>query len=498
MSSGRVRRLLCIVIVGLGLAAPGSAGAQGYSIPPDNPFVNTPGAQPEIYVYGMRNPFRWSFDRLTGDMYVGDVGGSQEEITFLPRATQAGANLGWNCFSGTDAVLSSSCDPANDVPPAFEYGLSSDVVIGGYVVRDPGLPAFAGRYLYSRLATGVYQLGPGATGPDEPTPIDLTSIAGFGEDGLGHLHVASLDGEVARLVQVAGALGKSKVGDFNQPLALAAPPGDPDRLYVVEKPGTIKNRDGSVFLDLSGMVSAVGEEGLLAMAVAPDFAISNRFFVFYTDNAGDLQLDEFARTASGPDRSELATRKPVLTIQHDLAANHNGGQLLFGPENLLYLSTGDGGTQEDPEGDAQSLGSLLGKILRIDVGSGTAPKPAPPPPPAAADTARPRLNTRVPRRQRVLRLRGAVAYVRCNEACALRAGGVMRIGQRRYRMARVSRAAQAVDRRRVKVGLTTRGRRALRKALRNRRRASVRIGLRGIDAAGNRSVLVRRTVRVRR
>jgi glucose/arabinose dehydrogenase len=491
-----VRRLL-IVALGLGLAAPGSAGAQGYTIPPGNPFVNTPGAQPEIYVYGMRNPYRWSFDRLTGDMYIGDVGGTREELTFLPRASQAGANLGWNCFSGTDLIEESLCDPPNDIPPTFEYPSSGDVVIGGPIVRDPALPAFAGRYLYARFDSGLYLRGPGAAPPEEPlTSLGLSAVAGLGEDGNGHLHVASLSGPVYRLVQNGSTLSTSKVGDFNQPLAVVAPPGDATRLYVVEKPGTVKNRDGSLFLDLVDQVSEVGEEGLLAMAVAPDYATSNRFFVFYTDNAGDLQLDEFRRATVGPDRSDIATRKPLLTIQHDLASNHNGGQLLFGPDNLLYLSTGDGGTQGDPERDAQSLGSLLGKILRIDVGVGAPPTAASPPP--LADTARPRLNTRVPRRQRVLRLRGAVAYVRCNEACSLRAGGIMRIGKRRYRMARVSRAAQTHNRTRVKVGLTRNGRRALRRALRNGRRPSVRIGLRGTDAAGNRSLLVRRTVRVRR
>ena len=110
------------------------------------------------------------------------------------------------------------------------------------------------------------------------------------------------------------------------------------------------------------MVADGGEQGLLSVAVAPDYATSGRVFIFYTDNGGDLQVDEFRRAPAG------RSRTPVLTIQHDQADNHNGGQLLFGPDDALYLSTGDGGTQGDPEGDAQNLGSLLGKILRIDVG----------------------------------------------------------------------------------------------------------------------------------
>ena len=100
-------------------------------------------AQPEVYASGMRNPYRWSFDRQTGDLYVGDVGGTNEEITFIPAAQGHGANLGWNCFSGT--AVQSGCMPSNYFPPAYQYPSGPDVVIGGYVVRDPDLPSFAGR-----------------------------------------------------------------------------------------------------------------------------------------------------------------------------------------------------------------------------------------------------------------------------------------------------------------------------------------------------------------
>jgi hypothetical protein len=233
------------------------------------------------------------------------------------------------------------------------------------------------------------------------------------------------------------------------------------------------------------------------MAVAPDYAVSGRVFLFYTDNGSDLQLDELVRTGSGPDRTDASTRRSILTVQHDHADNHNGGQLAFGPDGMLYLSTGDGGTQGDPEGDAQSLASLLGKIVRLDVLSpGTS---APPPPVApAADTKAPSLRTRVRRRQRVLRLSGAVAYARCNEVCSVRAAGTLAIGRRRLPMRAAVRSAQARDRVRLKVRLTRRGTRALRRALRRGRRPVVRLRLRAADQAGNRSAAVRRGVRVRR
>jgi hypothetical protein len=508
-----MRRLIAAAAL-LACAVPGSASAQApYQIPPDNPFVNTPGAAPEVYVSGLRNPFRWSFDRQTGDMLIGDVGGSQEEVTFLPRGSIRGANLGWNCWSGGDPGPG-GCDPPNDIGPAHTFpsgGPGSGVVIGGYVVRDPAMPAFHGRYIYGDFTNGdLYWLGAGATGPRQHTGVNLGHVSGFGEDGVGHLWAASLDGPVVRLSEIGpGVLGTTSIGNFDQPVAVAAPPGDPDRLFIVEKPGIVRIRIGaqiSDFLDISGLVGTTGgEEGLLAFAVAPDYALSGRVFAYYTDNSGDLQLDEYVRTAVGPDLADPTTRRPLLTIRHDLADNHNGGQLLFGPDDCLYLSTGDGGVQGDPEGDAQNLGSLLGKILRIDPDpSGPVcrlPDPPPPPPSnvvAARDLTGPVLSARVKRRQRVLRLRGAVAYASCNERCSLAAGGRLRVGRRSIRMRRLVRPVELGRRARLKVVLDRRGRRVLRRALRRKRRPIVRLRLRARDGGGNASPLLRRTVRVRR
>jgi glucose/arabinose dehydrogenase len=490
-----------VAAVALGAAgAPASAHAQAgvsYQVPADNPFVNTAGALGEIFAFGMRNPYRWSFDRLTGDLYIGDVGGTQEEITFLPRASAAGANLGWNCWSGT-AAGPGGCDPPNDVMPAFSYPSSGDVVIGGYVVRDPSLPSFTGNYVYARYDTGLYILGPGASGPGSLEDGDPTAVSSLGEDANGGLYATSLGGPLYRIAEQAGSLNAQQIGTFTQPLGVTSPPGDASQLFVVEKPGRVMLRSGSgvsTFLDIASLVSeAGGEEGLLAFAVAPDYATSGRVYVFYTDNNSDLQLDEYTRTGTGPDRSDASTRRPVMTIPHQQANNHNGGQLLFGPDGYLYLSTGDGGTQNDPEGDAQSLSSLLGKVLRVD------PRPPGTAPAVVQDTTPPTLRVRAKRRQRVRRLRGVVAYVRCSEACSVAARGRLRIGRARYRMRPLARAAQANRRVRLKVRLTQRGRRALRRADRRGRlrRASVRLNLRATDSAGLRSPLVGRTVRVRR
>jgi glucose/arabinose dehydrogenase len=480
-------RLIPLLIVLAGALAP-VAQAQ-YTVPPDNPFVNTPGARGEIYVYGMRNPYRWSFDRLTGDMWIGDVGGTapdQEEITHLTAGSISGANLGWNCFSGT--LMKSGCTPENHHLPVYTYPSGADVVMGGYVVRDPDLGAFAGRYLFGKFNSGIYRLDGGtATG----LGVNAPTLSGFGEDGVGHLYVTTLNGPAYRLTQNGTSLGLASIGNYTQPVAIAAPPGDAQRLFIVEKTGVVKvriNGQASDFLDITSLVKNGGEQGLLAFAVAPDYATSGRVFAYYTDKGNDLQLDEFRRTADNPDRADPATRKPVLTIQHDQAMNHNGGQLLFGPDGMLYLSTGDGGTQNDPEGDAQSRASLLGKILRLDVGV----------PPSAIDTVAPSLRTRAKDRQRLLHLRGAIAYARCSENCLIVAGGRLHVGRREYRLRRVRKLVPANTRARLKVPLGSKARRAIAQGRKRHRKIRVDLTLRARDGAGNRSTLVTQIVRVKR
>jgi glucose/arabinose dehydrogenase len=479
---------------------PATAHAQAYEIPPDNPFVGTPGARPEIYAYGMRNPYRWSFDRLTGDMYVGDVGGSaREEVTYLPRASSAGANLGWNCHEG-DVAGPGNCTAPGHRPPQYVYPETGDPVIGGYVVRDATLGSFQGRYLVGRYGGTVSSLAVGAGGSPQATGLSIPQLTSFGEDGLGRLYATSQAGPVYRLTASGGTLGIQSIGTFDAPSAIAAPPGNPNLLFIAELGGKVRLRaNGQVFdfIDLDPVVQTGGEQGLLAVAPAPDYTTSGRVFVYYTANGGDLTLDEVRRSPGDPNRADPASRRNVLTIEHSGAANHNGGQLLFGPDGYLYLSTGDGGGQGDPERDAQSLRSLLGKILRLDLDVATPPAPVA----VAPDRTAPSLRVRVKRRQRLLRLRGAVARVRCNEACAVRAAGVLRIGKRRFRLRSATRraqAAQATRRVRLKVRLKPRSRRALRRAMRRGRRPLVRVGLRATDTAGNSSRIVYRKVRARR
>ena len=162
-----------------------------------------------------------------------------------------------------------------------------------------------------------------------------------------------------------------KLGDFSQPVFVTAPRGDRDRQFVVEQDGRIVvvrggRKLGTPFLDLSDQVTSASEQGLLSMAFAPDYAESGVFYVYFTDGDERQRVVEYRRASA--DRADPASARLVLRMD-DPEPNHNGGQLQFGPDGLLYVGTGDGGgagDQHGSRGNAQDLGSLLGKILRID------------------------------------------------------------------------------------------------------------------------------------
>ena len=152
------------------------------------------------------------------------------------------------------------------------------------------------------------------------------------------------------------------------PLYLTAPDGDP-RLFIVEKGGTIRIvKEGALlpnpFLDISGQVSTGGEQGLLGLAFHPQYASNGRFVVHYTDAAGDTRVSGF-RVSGDPDVADAASEVSILDADQPFE-NHNGGQVLFGPDGYLYIMLGDGGSGGDPGGRGQSLADLLGSILRID------------------------------------------------------------------------------------------------------------------------------------
>jgi glucose/arabinose dehydrogenase len=175
----------------------------GYAIPDDNPFVDIADARPEIWAYGLRNPWRYSFDRETGDLWIGDVGaGAREEIDLQPADSAGGENYGWNVMEGTVPWRS---PPPDAVPPVHEYMHASRAcsVTGGYMYRGSAIPNLAGWYVFGDYCSGAIS-GLQMT-PDGPRVYiisgdHIASLTAFGEDAAGELYAMSLDGGVYRIV----------------------------------------------------------------------------------------------------------------------------------------------------------------------------------------------------------------------------------------------------------------------------------------------------------
>ncbi|MFZ2445223.1 MAG: PQQ-dependent sugar dehydrogenase [Syntrophobacteraceae bacterium] len=166
---------------------------------------------------------------------------------------------------------------------------------------------------------------------------------------------------------------------LSQPTSITQPPDKSGRLFVTLQRGRVMVLKGdlpaSTFLDLTSLVSCCGERGLLSIAFHPDYVKNGFFFVNYTDANGDTVVARY-RVSSNPDRADPASAQVLLKVEQPYP-NHNGGLLLFGPDGYLYIGMGDGGSGGDPGNRAQNLGTLLGKMLRIDV-NGKAPYAIPP------------------------------------------------------------------------------------------------------------------------
>jgi glucose/arabinose dehydrogenase len=195
-------------ILRIDVANPSSTGA-AYAVPADNPFTATPGARPEIWSYGLRNPWRFSFDRGTGDLYIGDVGQNLwEEVDWSPAAEGAGrgVNYGWKRMEGRHCYESDSCDQTGLALPIVEYGHDLGCsVTGGYVYRGAAIPALQGHYLYGDFCGGFVrsfrvQGGAAADEFDWPTLRPGGTITSFGEDAAGELYVLIAEGRVFKIV----------------------------------------------------------------------------------------------------------------------------------------------------------------------------------------------------------------------------------------------------------------------------------------------------------
>ena len=167
-----------------------------------------------------------------------------------------------------------------------------------------------------------------------------------------------------------------QIGDFGRPAYVTATPAHPDLLFVVEQPGRVSVLDDEVpeaepFLDIRSLVKAKpdpgaeNEQGMFSIAFPPDYADSGLFYVYFNNNDGDIEIDEFQVSATDPTIADRDSRRPVIVIEHRAATNHSGGQMHFGPNGpLLYFATGDGGAGQ--RANARDLEVLLGKVIRID------------------------------------------------------------------------------------------------------------------------------------
>ena len=177
----------------------------GYTIPAGNPYAAGSGRRPEIWAYGLRNPWRFSFDRLTDDLMIGDVGqDAEEEIDFARRGHGAGANYGWSIFEGDLRYKQGSAPGAIKPVLVARHSDGYCAIIGGYVVRDPALHTLDGRYLFGdncKAQINSALLSAGRARGNHATGLSVGSLSAFGQDNAGHIYAVSLAGPVYRLVQ---------------------------------------------------------------------------------------------------------------------------------------------------------------------------------------------------------------------------------------------------------------------------------------------------------
>ncbi len=177
----------------------------GYAIPSSNPWATHLTFRPELWNYGLRNPWRWSFDRQTGDLYIGDVGqGALEEVDVQPAGSTGGENYGWNTMEGKSCYGASTCSKTGLTLPVLEYDHSQGCAItGGYVYRGAAVPAIQGLYFYSDYCTGFLRsfrwTGAGITEEKTWSALSLSgNVTSFGEDGRGELYLMTAGGQIYR------------------------------------------------------------------------------------------------------------------------------------------------------------------------------------------------------------------------------------------------------------------------------------------------------------
>jgi glucose/arabinose dehydrogenase len=181
-------------------------GALPYSIPPDNPFVGQAGVRGEIWATGLRNPWRFAFDRATSRLYIADVGQGEREEVNAVSATEPGLNYGWNVMEGSRCYASSGCNTNGLTVPVLEYDHSKGCSItGGFVYRGRRIPEIQGQYFYADFCNSwlrSFAFANGRVTDEHDWAVGRVSGAtSFGEDGAGELYICTSGGRVYRIVK---------------------------------------------------------------------------------------------------------------------------------------------------------------------------------------------------------------------------------------------------------------------------------------------------------
>jgi glucose/arabinose dehydrogenase len=316
-----------------------------------------------------------NFDPATGRLYVGDVGQNQQEEIDL---VTLGGNYGWDCLEGELPHPTTASCTATFVPPEAVHDRSeAQAITGGAVYRGSAIPHFHGFYVYADFYSGLF-FAFDSDVPDAPSELlnlSETFVAAFGQDRDGEVYTVGFGSPSIQKI-VAGSGTNLAFADafpgrsFNNPVKLVQHPTNADRWYVVEQGGLVKTFLASdsaaptIAADVDALVSlGFGEQGLLGMAFPPGTS-PGRVYLTYTDDATGQSV--LARWVSSNGGLTFSPDTVVLAIPHPLN-NHNGGDIVFGPDGFLYYSMGDGGGGDDPDNNGQNLSTLLGKILRLDV-----------------------------------------------------------------------------------------------------------------------------------
>ena len=332
-----------------------------YGIPPSNPFLSTPGARPEIWARGLRNPWRFSFDRQTGDMFIGDVGqDTWEEVDFEPAGSPGGVDYGWNVMEGPQCYLAPTCNQAGLTLPILYYGTPDNgSVIGGSRYRGSAFPGLNGVYFYGDLGSGqIWAAEPSGPGTWSGTPILSTGLflGTVGEDEAGELYVGDvLTGDVYRIVQVGGSPALA-LGD------VTVTEGDAGSQQVVFTATLAPPATGPVTVDFT---------------TADDTAVAG---ADYTTTSGTLTFAAGATSATIP----VAVLGDVLDEIHEqfavLLSNVTGGAILADDQGVgtiqdndpaPHVSVGDVAVTEGNAGTVNavfsvSLSAVSGRDVLLD------------------------------------------------------------------------------------------------------------------------------------